>query len=331
MPYVNRRQFITLLGGIAAAWPLAARAQQERMRRLGVLTVLAESDPEARVRVGTIEKALQEHGWINGRNLTIEYRWTAGEAQRLEQYAKELVSLDPDVLLAIATAASAALHRQTRTVPIVFTQVADPIARGFVSSLPRPGGNMTGFAQYEDEVAVKWVELLKQLAPNVARVTVLHDATNPATAGYLRAIEAGGPSLGISVSGAPVRDVGDIGRAFDALTRWADSGLIVPGSPVTSVHRDMIIELAARHRVPAVYSLRYFVSSGGLASYGIDNVDLHRRAVSYVDRILRGEKPANLPVQFANKLELVINLRTATALGLDPPISLLARTDEVIE
>jgi putative tryptophan/tyrosine transport system substrate-binding protein len=329
---MRRREFITLLGGAAAAWPLAARAQQsERMRRVGVLSVLTADDPEAQHRVAVIEKELQERGWINGRNVAIDYRWGAANAERIQAYAAELVGLRPDVILAAATTALAALHREARTAPIVFAQVVDPVGRGFVASLARPGGNITGFAQYEETIAVKWVELLKQLAPGISRAGVIYDPANPATAGYLHAIEAGARSLGVTLSSSTVRDPGEIERAIESFAGAPDGGLIVLAGPVAAVHRERIIALAARYRLPAVYTLRYYVSSGGLASYGVDNIDLYRRAVSYVDRILRGEKPADLPVQFANKFELVINLKTAKALGLDPPVSLLARTDEVIE
>ena len=266
---MKRRAFLSLLTGAAAAWPLAARAQPaERMRRIGVLIVLTEDDPEAQLRVAVIQKELQQRGWLDGRNVTIDYRWAAGSAERIQAYAAELIELRPDVILAGSTSALAALHRQTRSVPIVFAQVADPVGRGFVASLARPGGNITGFALFEEAIAVKWLELLKQLAPAVARAGIIYDPANPASAGYLRAIEAGGRPLRIAVSGFPVRNPAEIERAIQSLAGTPDGGLIVSAGPLTAVHRELIIALAARHRLPAVYTHRYFVASGGLASYG---------------------------------------------------------------
>jgi ABC-type uncharacterized transport system substrate-binding protein len=328
---MKRREFITLLSGAAAAWPLAVRAQQERVRRIGVLMVLAEKDPEAQRRIAIIQKELQEFGWIDGRNVRIDFRLTAGDPDRLRRHAKELVGLSPDVILSGSTAALAVLHRETRTVPIVFAQVTDPVGAGFVASLARPGGNITGFANYEVGIGVKWLELLKQIAPDVSRVEIIYDPANPLAAELIRSIHTGAPSLAVQVSSSAVRNPADIERAINALPDQRSGGLVVFAAPLTGVHREVIIDLAARHRLPAVYGFRYFVESGGLASYGIDNNDLYRRAVSYVDRILKGEKPANLPVQYATKFELVINLKTAKALGLDIPVSVLARTDEVIE
>jgi ABC-type uncharacterized transport system substrate-binding protein len=328
---MKRREFITLLSGAAAAWPFAVRAQQERVRRIGVLMVLAEKDPEAQRRIAIIQKELQEFGWIDGRNVRIDFRLTAGDPDRLRRHAKELVGLSPDVILSGSTAALAVLHRETRTVPIVFAQVTDPVGAGFVASLARPGGNITGFANYEVGIGVKWLELLKQIAPDVSRVEIIYDPANPLAAELIRSIHTGAPSLAVQVSSSAVRNPADIERAINALPDQRSGGLVVFAAPLTGVHREVIIDLAARHRLPAVYGFRYFVESGGLASYGIDNNDLYRRAVSYVDRILKGEKPANLPVQYATKFELVINLKTAKALGLDIPVSVLARTDEVIE
>jgi putative ABC transport system substrate-binding protein len=301
------------------------------MRRIGVLTVLSEADPEAQRRIAIIREALQEFGWTEGRNLRIDFRWSAGDADRLRAHARELVALNPDVILSAGTSATAAMQRETRTVPIVFAQVTDPVGAGFVTSLARPGGNITGFAQYEVDIGVKWLELLKQIAPGVARVTVIYDPANPATRGYLRSMEAAAPSLAIKVSGSAVRASTDIQNAIDAMAGDRNGGLVVPAGPVLSVHRRLIVDLAAHHRLPAVYTLRYFVESGGLASYSVDNHDLYRRAMSYIDRVLKGEKPGDLPIQYATKFELVINLKTAKALGLEVPISLLARTDEVIE
>jgi putative ABC transport system substrate-binding protein len=330
--YIGRRKFLATLGGAAAAWPLVARAQQgERVRRIGVLMVLAENDPEAQRRIAIIQKGLQEFGWIDGRNIRIDFRWTAGDSDRLRTHAKELVGLSPDVILSGSTAALAALHRETRTVPIVFAQVTDPVGAGFVASLAHPGGNITGFANYEVGIGVKWLELLKQIAPDVSRVEIIYDPANPLAAELIRSIDTGAPSLAVQVSSSAIRNSADIERAINALADQRNGGLVVFATPLTGVHRDVIIGLAARHRLPAVYGFRYFVESGGLASYGIDNNDLYRRAVSYVDRVLKGEKTADLPIQYATKFELVINLRTAKALGLDVPIPVLARTDEVIE
>jgi putative ABC transport system substrate-binding protein len=327
---VKRREFITLLGG-AAVWPLAVHAQQDLMRRIGVLIALAESDPEAQARVAALRQALQELSWIEGRNIRIDYRFAGGDADRLRAYAEELVAAKPNVIFAGSGTALAPLQRATRTVPIVFAQVSDPVGSGFVASLARPGGNITGFAQLEVEVAAKWLELLKQIAPGVARVAAIHDPANPASAGHLRTIEGAAPALGVRMTGIAVRNPEEIERAVSAYAGERSGGLIVLPGPTPSVHRDLIIALAARYRLPAVYGFRYWVASGGLASYGIDNIALFRQAASYVHRILKGEKPGDLPVQHASKFELVINLKTAKALGLDPPISLLARTDEMIE
>ena len=329
---MRRREFIAGLAGSAAA-ALAARAQQpDRMRRIGVLFGgLAETDPEGQARVAAFREGLQKLGWTEGRNVRIATRWAAGDADRLRAYAAELVAIAPDAILAGGTPALAALQQATRTVPIVFAQVGDPVGLGFVSSLARPGGNITGFAPYEFAIGVKWLELLKQIAPRVTRVAFMYDPANPAWAGYLAELEAAASSFGVRVSGAAVHNAAEIERAVDALAREPNGGLIAMTTPAVQAHRESIIALSARHRLPAVYGYRFFVTSGGLASYGIDNIDLYRGAASYVDRVLKGEKPGELPVQFATKFELVINLKTAKALGLDVPITLLARTDEVIE
>jgi ABC-type uncharacterized transport system substrate-binding protein len=330
-PNVQRREFITLLGG-AATWPLAARAQQpEGRRRIGVLMNLAERDPEGQARTGALREGLAKLGWTEGRELQIEYRWFAGDPDRARAYAAELVKLKPEVIFAGATPSVAVLQRETRSVPIVFAQVADPVGAGFVASLARPGGNITGFASFEYAIAAKWLELLNQIAPQVTRVAVIYDLTNPETKEYLPVIEAAARSFGVQVSISVVRNAAEIERAIEEFTRGPNGGLIPLPTPLMAVHRDLIISLAARHRLPNVYAWRYYAMAGGLASYGIDNIELYRRAASYVDRILKGEKPGDLPVQQATKFELVINLKTAKALGLDPPISLLARTDEVIE
>ena len=326
-----RREFVALVAG-AVAWPLAARAQQGgAMRRVGFLSGLAEDDPEAKARVDALREGLEKHGWASGRNIAIDYRFGGGDGGRLRAHASELVRLKPDVLIAAATTALTALRQATREIPIVFAQVTDPVSAGIVASLARPGGNITGFTQHEYSIGVKWLELLKELAPPAKRVAVIHDADNPAAAGYLAAITAGVPTFKVQLTSAAVRDTAEIERAIAAIAAGADGGLIVLPGPAPSARRDRIIALAAKHRLPAVFAFRYWVLSGGLASYGIDNIDLYRRAADYVDRILKGEKPADLPVQHATKFQLVINLKTAKALGLEIPLTLLARTDEVIE
>jgi putative tryptophan/tyrosine transport system substrate-binding protein len=327
---IGRRELIGLLGG-AVAWPLGARGQQPAMRHVGVLMNLAESDAEGQARIGALREGLAKLGWTEERELQIEYRWFAGDPDRARTYAAELVKLKPEVIFAGATPSVAVLQRETRSVPIVFAQVADPVGAGFVASLARPGGNITGFASFEYAIAAKWLELLKQIAPQVTRVAVIYDLTNPETKEYLPVIEAAARSFGVQVSISVVRNAAEIERAIEEFTREPNGGLIPLPTPLMAVHRDLIISLAARHRLPNVYAWRYYPMAGGLASYGIDNIELYRRAASYVDRILKGEKPGDLPVQQATKFELVINLKTANTLGLDPPISLLARTDEVIE
>jgi putative tryptophan/tyrosine transport system substrate-binding protein len=329
---IGRREFITLVGGAAAAWPIAARAQQgERMRRIGVLMSLTADDPEGQVRLTAFLQGLQQLGWTDGRNVRIDTRWGAGDADRSRGYAAELVALAPDVILASGTSTMGPLLRATRTVPIVFTQVTDPVGAGFVDSLARPGGNATGFTLSEYGISGKWLELLKEIAPRVTRAAVLRDPDMAAGSGQLGAIQSVAPSFGVELSPVNVRDAPEIERAVAAFARGSNGGLIVSASGLAIVHRDLIITLAARHRLPAVYFARYFVTGGGLISYGSDNIDPHRRAAGYVDRILKGERPTDLPVQAPTKYELVINLKTAKALGLDVPPSLLARADEVIE
>ena len=329
---MNRREFITLLGGAAAAWPLAAHAQQpERMRRIGVLLPVAADDAEFQTRVGAFLQALQQLGWTIGRNVEIDIRWATANADAIRRHAAELAALAPDVILAHGAPTLGPLLQATRTVPIVFPVASDPVAAGFVESLARPGGNATGFMDWEYGMAVKWPELLKQIAPSVTRVAVLRDpaiASGPAQFGVIQAVA---PSLGMDVVPINVRDAPEIERALAAFARSSNGSLIVTPSGFASVNRDLIITLAARHRLPAVYFGRYFVNSGGLISYGNDIVDQYRRAAGYVDRILKGEKPADLPVQAPTKYELVINLKTAKALGLEVPPTLLARADEVIE
>ena len=328
---MRRREFITLVGG-AAAWPMVARAQQpERPRRIGVLMNRTAEDPETSSFVGAFAQGLAELGWTIGRNVRIEYRWGANDADLDRIYAPDLVALAPDVILAAGTVSVAALQRVTRTLPIVFVTVADPVGAGFVDSLARPGGNTTGFTLFEYSLSGKWLELLKQIAPGVTRVAVLRDPANPAGSTQFAAIQAVAQSLGVEVSPVSVRDAGEIERAVTAFARSANGGLIVTGSASATRYGETIIKLAARHKLPAVYPNRFSILAGGLICYGPDRIDMYRRAAGYIDRILKGEKPADLPVQAPTKYELVINLKTAKALGLTVPHSLLARADEVIE
>jgi ABC-type uncharacterized transport system substrate-binding protein len=330
---MRRREFITLLGGAAVAWPLAVRAQQpERMRRIGVLMSGAGADdPDGQARSAAFLQGLQQLGWTDGRNIRVDYRWGMGDADLFRRYAAELVALAPDVILASGTATMAPLLQATRTVPIVFVQVTDPVGAGFVDSLARPGGNATGFILFEYGISGKWLELLKQIAPGVTRVAVIRDPVLSAGTGQFGALQSVAPSVGVEVSPVNVRDAGEIERAVAAFARSSNGGLIVTASALSVVHGELIVTLAARHKLPAVFYRRYFVTSGGLISYGPDIVDQQRRAAGYVDRILKGEKPADLPVQLPTKYELVINLKTAKTLGLEIPPMLLARADEVIE
>jgi putative tryptophan/tyrosine transport system substrate-binding protein len=308
------------------------RAQQaQKMRRIGVLMNTAADDPEGKARNAAFERGLQELGWTDGRNVRIDYRWGAGDADRIRRYAAELVSLSPDVILTVGSATAGPLLEATRTVSIVFVQAPDPVGAGLVASLARPGGNATGFTLFEYGISGKWLELLKEIAPGVTRVAVLRDPAIAAGTGQLGAIQSVAPSFGVELSPLGVRDPGEIERAITTFARSSNGGLIVTVSTLAGVHRDLIVTLAARYKLPAVYYARYIVAGGGLISYGPDFVDQHRRAAGYVDRILKGEKPANLPVQTPTKYELAINLKTARALGLDVPPTLLARADEVIE
>jgi len=327
---MKRREFITLLGG-AAAWPLAARAQQpDRMRRIGVFMNLASDDAEGQARNAAFLQGLQEAGWAVGRNVRIEYRWGAGDPELFRRYAAELVALAPDVILA-SGASMYALQQVTREVPIVFVQVPDPVGAGIVLSMARPGRNATGFTPFEYGVSAKWLELLKEIAPRVTRAAVVRDPAIPTGTGQLGAIQSVAPSFGVDLSPVDVRDVRVIEGTVAAFARGSNGGLIVTASALAVVHREVIITLATRYKLPAVFFLRSFVTDGGLISYGPDSMDQFRRAAGYVDRILKGEKPADLPVQAPTKYELVINLKTARALGLDVPPTLLARADEVIE
>jgi putative tryptophan/tyrosine transport system substrate-binding protein len=330
---MKRREFITLLSGAAAAWPLSARAQQpDRMRRIGVLMAAAASDPEFQARIGAFQQGLALLGWTDGRNVRIDTRWATTNADDIRRHAAELAALAPDVILAgTGTTTVAPLLQVTRTVPIVFVVVIDPVGAGFVARLARPGGNATGFLMFEYGLSGKWLDLLKEIAPGVARVAVLRDPTIASGIGQFGAIQSAAPSLRMEASPVDVRDVSEIERDIAVFARSANGGVIVTASPEASRHRDLIVTLAARHRLPTIYASRYFVIEGGLISYGPDILDQYRRAASYVDRILKGEKAAELPVQAPTKYELVINLKTAKALGLEVPPSLLARADEVIE
>jgi len=329
---MKRREFISLVGG-AVTWPLAVRAQQpERMRGIGVLQGGGDTDdPRSQPNITAFVQTLQQLGWTDGRNVKIDYRWPAGDADKARKYAAELVALAPDIILAIGTPSLASLLQATRTVPIVFVAVSDPVGAGYVDSLSRPGGNATGFILFDYSLSTKWLELLKQIAPGVTRVAILRDPAITSGTGQWGAISSAAPSLGVEVSPVSVRDAPEIERGVAAFARFGNGGLIVTGSPLSLVHRELIIALAARHKLPTVYFLRPFVAGGGLMSYGPDVVDQSRRAAGYVDRILKGEKPADLPVQAPTKYELVINLKTAKALDLTVPPSLLARADEVIE
>ena len=327
---MRRREFISLLGSAAVTWPLAARAQ-ERMRRIGMLLPAAADDAEMQARVGAFLQGLGQSGWTIGRNVRIDTRWATTDAAEIRRHAAELAALAPDVILAHGASTVGPLLQATRTVPVVFPAVGDPVGAGYVDSLARPGGNATGFMNYEYSLSGKWLELLKQIVPGVTRVAVLRDATTPTGMGQFGVIQAVAPSLGVEVIPVNVRDAGEIEHAVAAFARAPNGGLIVAGSGLASRHRDLIITLAARHKLPAVYYERFFVSAGGMVSYGPDFVDQFRRAADYVDRILKGEKAADLPVQAPTKYELTINLKTAKALGLDIPPSVLARADEVIE
>jgi ABC-type uncharacterized transport system substrate-binding protein len=327
---VNRRELIVALGG-ALVLPSATGAQEtDRVRRIGVLMTGTADDGEGQSRLAAFLRGLQELGWTAGSNLRIDYRWANDNTHR-RQYAAELIALAPEVILASISPSTAALQEASHTVPIVFAAVTDPVGQGFVASLPHPGGNITGFALYEYGISTKWLELLKEIAPHLTRVAVLRDPTLPFTSGELGAMQGVAPSLRVDVSAVNIRDAGEIEHGIATFARQPNGGLVTLGSPVMLAHHDLIVTLAARHRLPAIYTTRYFVTSGGLMSYGPDRLDLYRRAAGYVDRILKGEKPADLPVQAPTKFDLVINLKTAKTLGLSVPPTLLSRADEVIE
>jgi len=328
---MNRREFITLLGGAAVAWPSGARAQQgNRIRRIGSLINVAQDDPESSLVVAAFSQGLQEFGWTVGRNVRIDWRWARADRERNRTYAAELVALAPDVILTVGPGVRP-LQQATRTVPIVFAGLNDPVGGGFVRSLARPGGNITGFGGLEYGFSAKWLELLKQIAPRVARVAVIRDPFGLGGPGYLGALQGVAPSLRVDVSPIDASDPSEIEIAVTEFARGSNGGLIVPPSTSARFHRELIISLAARHRLPVVYSNRGFVDNGGLISYGAVQIDLYRLAAGYVDRILKGEKPADLPVQQPTKYETVLNMKTAKALGLDVPDIVLLRADEVIE
>ena len=326
---LKRRDFITLLGGAAAAWPLAARAQQAE-RRIGVLMGIAESDPEGHTRIAAFRQGLRELRWTEGNDIRIYFRYAVDNANLMQRYAAELVSMAPDVIVVVAATGLAALQRETRSIPIIFVQVSDPVGGGFVSSLSKPGGNTTGFTSFEQTISAKWLELIKEIAPQLTRVAIMRNPAKASASEFLKdAMEAAAPSLGLQVTPVGVRDLAEIERAFDVLP--SIGGLIVMPDPITLVNRERIVALAAEHQLPTVYPYRYFVTVGGLVSYGHNPVDLWRRAAIYVDRILKGTKPSELPIQNPTKFETVLNLKTAKALGIEPPLSLLMRIDEIVE
>ena len=329
---MKRRTFISLIGSAAAAWPLAARAQQpERMRRIGVLVGSVETDLESQARVAAFERGLQTLGWIAGRNVHLDYRFGSADSELIQKYAAELVGMMPDVILANSPQVLRALSQRTSTIPIVFALIVDPVGEGFIKSLAQPGGNITGFTSFEYPLSGKWLELLKEIAPSVRQVLAINHSENVTGAGYLRALEGAGSATGVKLIAAQVRDAAEIEQAIATMARQSNGGLIILPSALAQVNREMITKVTAQHRLPAVYPFRYFVATGGLMSYGVDTVDVFLRSASYIDRVLKGEKPAALAVQQPTKFELTINLKTAKALGLTVPPTLLARADEVIE
>jgi putative ABC transport system substrate-binding protein len=330
--HLGRRKFLATLGGAAAGWPLAARAQQAgRMRRIGLLMNRAADNPEGQDRIAAFHQGLQELGWNVGRNVRIDTRWTEDNADQTVKQAVGLIALAPDIVLASGTLAATALQRVSRTLPIVFASVTDPVGAGIVDSLAHPGGNAPGFMIYEYSLGAKWMELLKEIAPRVTRMAIIRNAANPAGVAQFVTLQNAAQSLGVQASPINVRDAPEIEHSVEAFARSPNGGLVVTQSASATVYRDVIIAAAARHKLPAVYALRYDATGGGLISYGPEIVDHFRQAAGYVDRIFKGEKPADLPVQAPTKYELVINLKTAKALGLTVPDSLLARADELIE
>ena len=329
---MRRREFITLVGAAAAARPFPASAQQaDRVRRVGVLTSFAENDPVNQARVAAFQQTIERLGWSEGRNIRTEYRFAAGQYDQFQRLAKDMVALQPDVILAQTTPIATALQRETRTIPIVFVYVSDPVGAGLITSLARPGGNFTGMLLYEQGIAGKWLEMLKEIAPRLARAAILGNPKSGPYSYFLRYLQAAAPGLAIELVPSPVASAADIERTVESFAREPNGGLLLPPDQTTISQRDLIVALAARHRLPAVYAIRTFVASGGLIYYGVDEIDAIRQASIYVDRILRGAKPADLPVQAPVKYETVLNLRTAKALGLDVPPTLLVRADEVIE
>ena len=330
--HMRRREFIKVIGGAAATWPVAARAQKhERMRRIGILMGYAESDPVAQARIAAFRQGLQELGWTEGRNVHFDYRWPAVDPKRIRTQAAEIVDLVPDVIVASPAEVTLALNKATKSLPIVFVNVPDPVELGLVSSLARPGGNMTGFANFEYALAGKWLQIIKEMTPSAIRIGVLYSRENPAWRGRLRVMEEAAPSLGVQLAPAGVSDTAEIEPAFASFTQEKIGALVVLPSIFAATHRERIVALAAMHRFPAIYPFGYFAAAGGLIAYGIDANDQYRRAALYIDRILKGAKPADLPVQAPTKFELVINLKTAKALGLEVPSKLLFTADEVIE
>ena len=328
---MRRREFFALLGGAAAAWPLAAQAQEPvRVRRIAVLNNIAEGDPDMQVWIGVFRQRLDSLGWNEGRNLKIDIRWGAGDLTRLRRYAVELVNMAPDVAFAESTPSIKALQQATHTIPIVFVGGSNPVGSGFVASLARPEGNITGFISFEPAIGGKWLGTLKEIAPRVARAALIYNPQTH-TGQYFQSIEAAAQSLGVELVRVAFHEASDIERGIDDFAREPDGGLLVLSDPSTALHRDLIVTLAARHRLPAVYPFRHFVTTGGLISYGVARTDQYRRAAEYVGRILKGEKPADLPVQAPTKFELVINLKAAKALGLEVPLQLQQLADEVIE
>jgi putative ABC transport system substrate-binding protein len=328
---MKRREFITLLGGAEAAWPVTAWAQSDRTRRIGMLMGYPEGDPHAQANVKAMQQGLQSLGWIDGKNVTIDYRWAGGDPEKARAFAKELVGMAPDVIVPSTNQVTAILRQETSSIPIVFVFVGDPVGSGFAASLANPGGNSTGFANFENSTGGKWLELFSEVAPNVKRAGFLFNPDAPPNVGFYRAAEAAAASLGREVVPLPVHNAAEIERSIATLAQSGSVGLIVAPHAVTLGNRDLIVGLAARHKLPAVYSDRYFAESGGLLSFGNNTADMFQRSASYIDRIFKGAKPADLPVQLPTKFELIINLKTAKELGLQVPAMMLTRADEVIE